>query len=99
MFGWLKDKVTGNSNSRGATELRALFAPLANLPRSPNRVAERLANFVLTGDDRDILTAVLAMKTTHTGGMTYALQAPDEPEQKGLRQADTLIPQDPQVFL
>ena len=99
MFGWLKDKVTGNSNSSAAAELRAVFAPLANLPRSPNRVAERIANFVLTGDDQDVLTAVLAMKTTHTGGVTYMLSALDEPEQKGLRKAVTVIPQDPQVFL
>lgn len=98
MFGWLKDKVTGNSNSRAAAELRAAFAPLANVPRSPNDIADRLANFVLTGDDQSILSAVLAMKSTHTAGMWYIFR-PDEPEEKSFRKLVTVIPQDPQVLL
>ncbi|HEU4769572.1 MAG TPA: hypothetical protein VFS77_19555, partial [Pyrinomonadaceae bacterium] len=77
MFGWLKDKVVGTSNSRAAAELRAAFEPIANFPGSPNRIAHRLAEFVLTGDDETVLSAVLALKPTH-GGVSYMVRQSDK---------------------
>lgn len=98
MFGWLKDKVTGNSNTRAAQDLRAAFAPLEQLPGSGRRLAERLAEFVLTGDGPSALSDVSKITNIHLS-LPYVVGLSDEAERPRLSQLVKVIPQDPQVFL
>jgi hypothetical protein len=98
MLGWLKDKVTGKPNARAAEELRAEFAPLEQVPGAPRRLANRLADFVLTGDGESALSDIAAMTNTHMA-MPYIFTYIDGGERKGLIKLINLLPQDPQVLL
>ncbi len=98
VFGWLKNKVAGNSGGRAAEELRAEFQLIEQVPGSTQGLAARLAEFVLTGDRASVISELSALRNAHMA-FPYLSAYNVASEQRGLPRLVNLIPQDPQVLL
>ena len=98
MFGWLKNKVSDISKGSAAEALRDEFAPIEKLPGAESRLAERLTNFVLTGDGESAMAELAALKNTH---LALAFTSPHQQlhKDKGLANLITRIPQEPDLVL
>ncbi len=97
MFGWLKDKVDKVSHSAALAALRAEFKRLNELPGARGNLADRLANFVLKGEDESVVAEVAALKNTHLAVAMYSTHL--ELQKKGLPNLLQHLPQDPQILL
>jgi Domain of unknown function (DUF4132)/HEAT repeats len=99
MFKWLKNKATGVSNEAAAERLRAEFKHLENVPNVPDRVAERLADYVLTGDSPNALAELARLQNVHLSFSYSVLLSHEETEKRGLPELVNCLPQDPEILL
>jgi hypothetical protein len=98
MFDWLKDKVAKVSTGATAEALRSQFKMLDELPNAPQRLVERLINYVLKGEGESVLADLAALKNTHLAvPMTYVSHR--HLEQKGLPELIKKLPQEPNLLL
>ena len=95
MFGWLKDKTARAAGNA----LHAEFAPLEQLPGAQARLADRLTNFVLTGEGESVIAEVAAMKNTHLSLVLVGVHPSLQQQPRGLAKLIDQIPKDPGVFL
>jgi HEAT repeat protein len=98
MFDWLKDKVAKVSNNATTDALRAQFKMLDELPNAPQRLVDRLINYVLKGEGESVLADLASLKNTHLAVPMASLHN-RHLEQKGLSELVKQVPHDPEFLL
>ena len=98
MFGWLKDKISKVTTTGAGEALRKEFARLNDVPGSPPRLADRLVDYVITGEDESVVAEVVALKNTHHFLPLFSTHK-RRLEKMGLPTLLQHLPQDPKILL
>ena len=102
MLGWIKDKIGGSISYKAADAVRVQFRPLEELPGSKHNLADRIARFVFTGEDEEVVAQLAAMphtlqKLNMSSLFTYSAPPANHPGL--LSPLLTLLPEDPELYL
>lgn len=102
MLGWIKDKIGGSVSYKAADAVRVQFRPLEQLPGSGHNLADRIARFVFTGEDEEVVAQLAAMQhTLQTLNMSslFIYSSPPANHPGLLSPLLKLLPEDPELYL
>jgi len=102
MLDWIKEKLGGSISVKAADAVRKQFLPLEQLPGSKNNLADRIARFVFTGADDEVVAQLAAMQHTSqrlnmSSIFIYSLPPANHPGL--LSPLVELLPEDPELYL
>ena len=100
MFGWLKDKLSGNSElGKAADQLCAQFDVLGKLPGAKPDLAERLTRYVFTGEPGDVVAELAGMPNTQFILSNPATYLSYQTSRFDLSSWLKLLPEDSELYL
>jgi hypothetical protein len=105
MLDWLKDKIKQGTEAGErivmAKAMREHFAPIEKRKGVREDIANRLARFVIYGEDHNALNEILAPRSGTQMGVAAVLYYAGESGQfsKGLGSLLKLLPEDPELYL
>src|SRR5262249_52266614 len=105
MLDWLKDKIKQGADAGERTMLakavREHFAPLEKIKGARQGIGERLARFVVYGEDQDALNELAAPQGGTQWGTRQIIYYGGQRGQfsKGLGMLLKVLPEDPQLYL